>query len=207
MGPQKQNKPALTPLNDSALTTHGDVKATPPTPAAPLTGPPEPPLIQTTKIVEPGTGQWFNTKHKEVGAALLTTLQIIVQLGEALEAKKAALGYGNWAPWVKANLDFDPRQANRYMTVARRKDEISQGESDLTSMKKILAALPPSENKQKPPTNKTVYVHKINIEFKGVSNFKEIATEIGMSEKDLQIEIDRAVIDRIEELRGKNDKS
>ncbi|MDZ4875490.1 MAG: hypothetical protein CLLPBCKN_004886 [Chroococcidiopsis cubana SAG 39.79] len=71
---------------------------------------------------------WFNDEHKAINESYYNTVLRAKALGEALIAKKAELGHGNWLPWVKENLSFSPDTAGNYMTLAGGWNRLSNSE-------------------------------------------------------------------------------
>jgi hypothetical protein len=53
------------------------------------------------------------------------TIELGIELGQALEVLKAELGHGNWLPWVEANFPLGNRMAERLMLLARNSTEMS----------------------------------------------------------------------------------
>ncbi len=166
-----------------------------------MTAPAEPRLIQTRKIVEPGTAQWFNSKHEEVGNQFKDMVQTVIELGEALLAKKTELGHGKWGEWTKANLSFDASQATRYINVAKKKEQILNSAQDFSSLRQLTAAI--SEAKSTTPKKVYIYTYKM----RDVDSLEELAKDMGMETDALKHVLDAAISDKVNELRGKNDKS
>jgi hypothetical protein len=71
---------------------------------------------------------WFNDEHKAINESYYNTILRAKALGEALIAKKAELGHGNWLPWLKENLSFSPDTATNYMTLAEGWTRLSNSE-------------------------------------------------------------------------------
>jgi hypothetical protein len=77
------------------------------------------------------------------------TLDDAIRIGELLVGKKAALGHGQWLPWVEANAQFSEATAQRYMNCWRRREELkSRIVRDLNDAYRLFAA---PEPEPKPP--------------------------------------------------------
>lgn len=62
--------------------------------------------------------------HKEIVGNLKSALENAVRIGELLTEQKKILAHGKFMEWVKANLPFNHRTADRYMSVYRHRDEL-----------------------------------------------------------------------------------
>jgi hypothetical protein len=58
-----------------------------------------------------------NRLHSKILDAARTCLDDAVTIGELLNAQKAALGHGQWLPWLKANVQFSRQSADNYRRV------------------------------------------------------------------------------------------
>jgi archaellum component FlaC len=72
---------------------------------------------------------WFNNEWRRINESNYQNLQRGKALGDALIAKKAELGHGNWIPWVREHLEFSEDSASIYMTLAEKWDIIANSEA------------------------------------------------------------------------------
>jgi hypothetical protein len=73
-------------------------------------------LQKTTRDLYGATAE-INRLHSEICAAARTTLEKAIRVGELLNQVKESLVHGAWLPWLKENVAFDVRTAQRYMRV------------------------------------------------------------------------------------------
>jgi hypothetical protein len=64
-----------------------------------------------------------NRLHDEINAAIRTSIQKAIRIGEILTQQKAKCGHGNWIPWFKANIQFSLKTADRYRYLYERRDK------------------------------------------------------------------------------------
>ena len=64
----------------------------------------------------------INALHGELCALARMTLSKAIRLGELLTQAKAALLHGEWLGWLKENVTFNVRTAQRYMGVYQERD-------------------------------------------------------------------------------------
>lgn len=62
---------------------------------------------------------------KTVSELAKTVLEKAIKLGDLLTQNKAAVPHGGWLKWIKKNLPFGCRQAQKYITVYERRDVLS----------------------------------------------------------------------------------
>jgi hypothetical protein len=72
----------------------------------------------------------INQLHNEFYQGLRTCLEKAIRIGGLLVEQKAELEYGEWIPWIKANLKFKTTQATRYMRCFRRRAQIENEASE-----------------------------------------------------------------------------
>jgi hypothetical protein len=95
--------------------------------------------------------QEINQLHNELLGEMKTSIQKAIRIGELLEGQKKIEGHGKWLPWLKANVKFGERQAQRYINCfGNRKLANTTPKSDLTIIE--FAGL--LENGQKKPAKK-----------------------------------------------------
>jgi hypothetical protein len=68
--------------------------------------------IETKAVAEE-----INRLHHEILSVARTTLEKAIRIGELLAKQKASLGHGQWLPWLEANVELNPRTAQRYIRV------------------------------------------------------------------------------------------
>jgi Protein of unknown function (DUF3102) len=73
-----------------------------------------------------------NEIHKRIARRAAENAADYVRQGEELSAAKEEVGHRHWLRWVKKNLDFSERTAQRYMTVAKSPLAKSATVADLT---------------------------------------------------------------------------
>lgn len=92
-------------------------------------------LSKTAHVAE------INRLHREIDAALRTSLEKAIRIGELLAEQKAALRHGQWGAWVEANLSFTIRTATNYMGLYKNRNRLkSETVSDLAGAYRLLAA-------------------------------------------------------------------
>jgi len=47
-----------------------------------------------------------------------------LEVGRLLKEQKAELGHGEWLPWLKENVSFNVRTAQRYMNLHENRDRL-----------------------------------------------------------------------------------
>ena len=62
--------------------------------------------------------------HGEIIGAVRMTLDKAIEAGGTLLAVKAELPFGSFTSWVKENVGFDIRTAQRYMRAYRNRDRL-----------------------------------------------------------------------------------
>ncbi len=82
----------------------------------------------------------INREHAEAVLAGRSFLEHAARAGELLLKAKADIGHGGWLPWVKKNCEFNARQAQRYMQVAKHIEANATCETHLESLQQALAA-------------------------------------------------------------------
>ena len=60
----------------------------------------------------------INAEHERAFGKAREAIEHARRAGELLLETKAAVGHGEWLPWVAANCSFSARQVQRYMTIA-----------------------------------------------------------------------------------------
>lgn len=67
----------------------------------------------------------INASHAEVERRAFATFEAIVRTGKLLAEAKAAVGHGQWLKWVRKNLTFGGRQAQRYLRTYRESGQLT----------------------------------------------------------------------------------
>jgi hypothetical protein len=63
-------------------------------------------------------------EHQAANDAARTAIEHLIRCGELLIEAKKAVPHGEWLPWIRANLSFCPRQAQKYMRLAEHADHL-----------------------------------------------------------------------------------
>ena len=71
-------------------------------------------------------------EHQAAIGSARSAIEHAVRCGQLLIEAKASIGHGGWLPWVKANLTFGDRQAQKYMRLADHSDQIRTESSHLS---------------------------------------------------------------------------
>jgi hypothetical protein len=84
----------------------------------------------------------INAEHGAAEADARQSLEHARRCGELLLQAKAKCGHGGWIPWVEKNVRCGPRQAQKYMLLASRWDELGdQAKTNRGSFLSIRQAL------------------------------------------------------------------
>jgi hypothetical protein len=86
-----------------------------------------------------------NIEHAAFEATASAAVAHAIACGEALIEAKAQLRHGQWLSWLADHVEFNDRQAQRYMQIARNASRVS----DLDSVRAALSEL--AEQRPKPP--------------------------------------------------------
>jgi hypothetical protein len=86
-----------------------------------------------------------NIEHAAFEATASAAVAHAIACGEALIEAKAQLRHGQWLSWLADHVEFNDRQAQRYMQIARNASRVS----DLDSVRAALTEL--AEQRPKPP--------------------------------------------------------
>jgi hypothetical protein len=66
----------------------------------------------------------INRLHNEICGAIQENLNKAIRVGVLLTEQKATLNHGQWLPWLTANVSFEPRTAQRYMSVFKNREKL-----------------------------------------------------------------------------------
>jgi hypothetical protein len=80
---------------------------------------------ETSLAVISATEQRILVLVEEFKLTFRRTLELSVDLGEALEAHKATLPHGDWLPWVEEHFELGERMARRFMELYRNRSDLT----------------------------------------------------------------------------------
>ena len=80
-----------------------------------------------------------NREHRLAREKFVSAVEHAVRCGTALIEVKAQLRHSEWLPWLKANFDTSPRQAQRFMLIAANATRVSH--SPAMSLRQALEAV------------------------------------------------------------------
>lgn len=83
----------------------------------------------------------INGMHVRANAQAREALATAKACGELLIRAKAEVKHGDWLPWIAANLSFGPRQAQKYIKLARYWDELEAKSNSHFSLDEALSLL------------------------------------------------------------------
>ena len=66
----------------------------------------------------------INQLHGEIMAAVKTTLEKAIRIGELLTERKKKCQHGEWLPWLKANVQMDQKSVWRYMQIFEHREKL-----------------------------------------------------------------------------------
>ena len=110
----------------------------------------------------------INRLHGEVGEGLRLTVEKTIRIGELLIEQKAKLAHGDWIPWIKANLTFPVRTAQRYVACWQNREKLNTSSTthltieDLAHQSK--PERKPGEDKQEKPAREEEEQQDIDLE-------------------------------------------
>lgn len=81
-------------------------------------------LFQHTKILT--VEEEINKLHNDISSGMKDLIDKAVQIGKLLSQKKKKVKHGEWIPWVKDNLVFNERQAQKYMQLYEKRTLIKK---------------------------------------------------------------------------------
>jgi len=90
----------------------------------------------------------LNKLHGQVGAAMKSTIPMVLEMGETLLSVKESLPHGEFGSWVEENLFFSLKTAQNYMSVYRKRELVEAAGADLVSQA-YAAIKPPREPEEK----------------------------------------------------------
>jgi hypothetical protein len=92
----------------------------------------------------------IRAEHEAARATARSAVEHALKAGELLLEAKSALSHGEWLPWLREHCSPSERQAQKYMLVFSRKDELelkSDSGADLT-LAGALASLPAKRDRR-----------------------------------------------------------
>lgn len=95
----------------------------------------------------------IETEHTAAATAAKSAIEHAIRCGELLAQAKETLPHGQWIPWVRRNLSFDERQAQKYMRAAAHATELRNAtpSSHLTGALKAIATTKTTTSSPPPP--------------------------------------------------------
>lgn len=89
----------------------------------------------------------INVEHELCVAAARSAVEHAIRAGRLLIEAKGSLGHGKFLSWIEAHCDFGERMAQRYMKAARWRELNPTRETDLLSLRDVMAevASPPRD--------------------------------------------------------------
>lgn len=93
-----------------------------------------------------GLAQAIEREHEAAIGAARACLEHAIRCGELLIRAKAGVPHGQWRLWVEAHLSFSIRQAQKYMRLAERGEQMRIGNSHFTIDQALAAMADPREN-------------------------------------------------------------
>ncbi len=119
-------------------------------------------MINQNQIDLGGYAQRINAKHHAAEQTAHQALEYAKESGELLLEAKGKVAHGQWLSWIDTNLHIGPRQAQKYMKLAKNLEGLPK--TNLDSYLTVEQAVKAISHKQKylPPDNKqaaAVYQH------------------------------------------------
>jgi hypothetical protein len=99
------------------------------------TTPKQPALTITEEIIQ---------LHDKITAALKTSLQNAIRIGELITEVRSETKHGEWLPWIKEHMPFSDETARKYMKLHQHQDKF-QSDWNLTDAYEYI--LPPKKPK------------------------------------------------------------
>jgi len=98
----------------------------------------------------------INEEHRACERAVVSAVEHAIAAGEMLLEAKERAGHGNWGDWLRENFEGSERHAQRYMHIARGKDELNPTHVSDMSLRGALRELSaPTDTEDAPdPTRK-----------------------------------------------------
>ncbi len=85
----------------------------------------------------------INEEHRACERAVVSAVEHAIRAGEMLLEAKERAGHGNWGDWLRQHFEGSERHAQRYMHIARRKDELNPTRVSDLSIRGALRELSP----------------------------------------------------------------
>jgi hypothetical protein len=102
----------------------------------------------------------INKLHEGITALAKRALGDAIKIGELLTQQKAKLKHGGWLPWVKGNLKFSYKTAERYMNLWERKDELDSESNLNDALRRLTKPKDPEEVKRAYSRKLTAPIYK-----------------------------------------------
>ena len=84
-------------------------------------GKPSKPLVSQGEIA------WLNAEHRAIVKSIADASMRAIHLGRKLAKVRARFGYREWIPWVRKNLEYSIRTAQRYILAGTLADDLTLG--------------------------------------------------------------------------------
>lgn len=81
--------------------------------------------------------QQANTIYRQAESVAAVSLQLVAEAGRRLIIAKERIGHGGWEEWMKKNLSFSGRKANRMMKLAEKMENEGSLFSNPTTLSDI----------------------------------------------------------------------
>jgi hypothetical protein len=80
------------------------------------------PVIRDDRL--PILAAQINQAHDMASRSAQAAISHAIAVGEGLIEAKALVGHGEWLPWLSENFDFSERTAQKYIRLAKHRDEV-----------------------------------------------------------------------------------
>jgi len=95
----------------------------------------------------------INRLHGEIMAAVRTTLEKAIRVGELLTKCRTKCQHGDWLPWLKANVQMDQKSVWRYMQIFEHREKLGNL-PNLTEALQLINEVRVADKKAKAPKDK-----------------------------------------------------
>ncbi|MCJ7447963.1 MAG: DUF3102 domain-containing protein [Bacteroidales bacterium] len=122
------------------------------------------------------TAKKINTLHEGIMSLLHQGIEKAVEIGELLTGKKAELQHGEFGIWIKDNLIFTDRTAQRYMKLFENKDKVLQT-GNISEAYKMLGE-GKNDNVSDLNNKKSLTIDTVIKQITGLINFPSVADKL-----------------------------
>jgi phage N-6-adenine-methyltransferase len=88
------------------------------------------PATITQDVVASDLAERINALHGQALAAARTSIERAIECGRLLIQAKSEVGHGGWISWIRSNLSFGERQAQKYVRLAQNTDALPDTNSN-----------------------------------------------------------------------------